>query len=415
MEKVKLSNLSLQLEDILLKEGYARGTIRAYKKTWEELSGYMDKHGLAYYSADVGQGFLEELHTTCNYDDLNDYQKGQVRHISLLTDLFLYGRVQLGEKRKKNVVFEGEVGSLFRDFVKEEKERIAESTICYYKNLIYHFYLYLKEEGKTAKDITPPLVISFIKMIETKKGLPFAKAISTAMRAFLKYLCSHKWLQNNNTETWMALLKYKQVNNPILPSVYTREEIENVIAVIDRSTSKGKRDYALLLLASRTGLRASDIVGLRFCNLRWESNTIAIIQQKTGRRVTLPLSEEVGSAIIEYIKHARPVVDLPYVFITAHAPYIGMSPHSLYRCVSQYMNLAGFDRKCRKSGPHTMRHSLAVELLEGGTPLPVITGVLGHKTQESTLAYTRVSIEMLRKCALEVPFVPSLFYENLYE
>ena len=103
----------------------------------------------------------------------------------------------------------------------------------------------------------------------------------------------------------MEVFKLKRVRARRLPSVYTKEEVEAVIAAIDRTHPQGKRDYAMVLLAARYGLRISDIIGLRFCNLDWENNRISLVQQKTGKRVTLPLSEEVGGAIIEYLQIGR--------------------------------------------------------------------------------------------------------------
>ena len=215
---------------------------------------------------------------------------------------------------------------------------------------------------------------------------------------------------------WNTLLKFKHISSPHIPSAYTKEEIEKVIASIDPSTPTAKRDFAILLLASRTGLRSSDICGLRFRNLLWAENKIALVQQKTGKKVSLPISEEVGCAIISYLKYERPQSDLPFVFLRAcKGRYDQMGQGTLYNLVSKLIRRAGIDKKGRKSGPHSMRHSLAVNLFEEEVPSPVISEILGHASSESTMSYTRVSVNMLRRCALDVPQVPSIFYEKLYE
>lgn len=205
------------------------------------------------------------------------------------------------------------------------------------------------------------------------------------------------------------------IRTPKIPTVYTREEVEAMLLSIDRVHPQGKRDYAMVLLAARYGLRISDINGLRFNNLDWERNQISVTQQKTGKRVNLPLSEEVGNAIIEYLRYGRPSVDLPFVFITAHAPYKELSGSTLGKNMMDWMRAAGINSAGRKHGPHALRHSLATNLLKSRETLPVISGILGHSSTESTMLYLRVDMNLLRQCALDVPFVPSTFYSNLYE
>lgn len=147
--------------------------------------------------------------------------------------------------------------------------------------------------------------------------------------------------------------------------MYTQDEVEKMISVIDRNSPQGKRDYAMVLLAARYGLRISDIMGMRFCNLDWEQNKISLIQKKTARKVVLPLSKEVGRAIIEYIKYGRPAIDSPFVFLTAHAPYKELGSNILRSLIAEYMRVAGINSKGRKKGFHSLRHSLATNLLNG--------------------------------------------------
>lgn len=200
-----------------------------------------------------------------------------------------------------------------------------------------------------------------------------------------------------------------------IPSIYTKEEVDAILNAIDRANPQGKRDYAMALLAARYGLRVSDIIGLRFRNIIWDENKIVIVQQKTKKKVTLPLSEEVGTAIIDYLKNGRPNIDLPYVFITVMAPYRELSSNILCANISEWMRSAGINSTGKKRGPHALRHSLATNLLATNNPIPVISEILGHTTTESTTTYTKVSIDMLRQCALDVPFIPSTIYEDIYD
>lgn len=238
--------------------------------------------------------------------------------------------------------------------------------------------------------------------------------ILMTIRIFLRYLCAEKLLKDNREEYWMSILPTRVVRQPKIPSIYSREEVERLIAAIDRANPQGKRDYAMILLAARYGLRVSDIIGLRHCNLDWAAGRIVLLQQKTGKKIELPLSEEVGKAIIDYLKFARPDIDEPYVFITVNAPYCKLTSACISRTISDYMRLADISFEERRHGPHALRHSLATNLLGLNEPLPVISEILGHSSTESTRSYLRVDFNQLKQCALEVPYVPSSFYQNLY-
>jgi integrase len=265
------------------------------------------------------------------------------------------------------------------------------------------------------KDFDLPLAMIFLRKLDKDKSANDRDNIIMTIRVFIRYLCGRGLLPENSVSKWMSLMTIRYVHTPKIPSVYTQEEVESMFSSIDRAHPQGKRDYAMVLLAARYGLRSSDIIGLRFSNLNWEHNRISVIQQKTGKSVSLPLSEEVGNAIIEYIKYGRPVVDLPYVFITAQAPYKELSGSTLGKNIMEWMRASGINTAGRKHGPHALRHSLATNLLKSQESLPVISSILGHSSTDSTMVYLRVDISLLRQCALDVPFVSSTFYSNLYE
>ena len=250
-------------------------------------------------------------------------------------------------------------------------------------------------------------------MLESIKSSPDKNNIILTTRVFFRYLCDNGLIKDTRTEAWMSVLKLKRIHNKKIPSVYTPEEVERIIATPDRSHPQGKRDYAMILLATRYGLRVSDIIGLRFANIDWEKNLLKINQIKTSKQVSLPLSEEVGSAIIDYIKHGRPDVESPFVFLTAHAPYKELSSNVLSGNIMSWMHYAGIDSTNKRAGAHAMRHSLASNLLGVNETLPVISEILGHSTTESTSVYLKVSYDQLRMCALDVPFVLSTFYDNI--
>lgn len=189
--------------------------------------------------------------------------------------------------------------------------------------------------------------------------------------------------------------------------------MEALIASIDRTSPKGKRDYAMVLITARLGLRATDVCCLAFKNIRWDQSLILLNQQKTDKKIELPLLLEIGEAIIDYLKYGRPESELPYIFLQVNSPYDRLNRSTLHSIISLYLRRAGIQYKNkRKHGPHALRHSLAGVLLQNKIPVPVISEVLGHKNTESTRYYLRIDLNSLRQCALEVPPVPSAFYER---
>lgn len=175
-----------------------------------------------------------------------------------------------------------------------------------------------------------------------------------------------------------------------------------MLDTIDRNNPEGKRDYAIILCVTRLGLRASDIRNLRFGNLNWSRKTIMITMVKTKRPIELPLLEDVGWALIDYLKNGRPESKSDCVFIRHKAPYTQFGDcNSFHRMLSRRMHKAGLSTKGQKHGLHSLRNTLARQMLEHGTPLPVISEVLGHVSVQTTGLYLKIDLNGLRNCVLD--------------
>ena len=176
-----------------------------------------------------------------------------------------------------------------------------------------------------------------------------------------------------------------------------------LLGAVERSSPVGKRDYAILLLAAQLGLRGGDIRQLRLEHILWDQSRIELSQSKTGVPVSLPMSEELGVALIDYLRNGRPPAAHREVFLRAHAPFLPMSIDNHFgHLITKYRLLAGvpLSPPPRWRGLHSLRHSLASRLIEAGTPLEVIAAILGHSCQESTQSYIRIDVEALRDVAL---------------
>ncbi len=189
------------------------------------------------------------------------------------------------------------------------------------------------------------------------------------------------------------------------PHLWTAEEIRKLLAVIDRQSATGKRDYAMILLTARLGLRISDLRQLELGDLDWRAKTFTIIQHKTGRPLTLPLLGDVGWAVIDYVRHGRPETACAKVFIKHSYPFDAFGCSSSVACrLSRYAARAGIEfLPGQARGMHSLRGALAVAMIGSGAPMPVISAVLGHASTDTTQAYyLRFDVERLRCCALDV-------------
>jgi integrase len=200
-----------------------------------------------------------------------------------------------------------------------------------------------------------------------------------------------------------ALPKIQVPRDAAIPSVWDQELVVRLLGAVDRSSAKGKRDYVILLLACRLGLRVGDIRTLKLDQLHWGDSTIEVTQSKTGVPLTLPLTGEVGEALIDYLKSGRPATAHREVFLKVQPPFDPFTANSnLHHIISYWRRLAGIKfRTPQKRGMQSLRHTLATRLLQKGTPFPTIAEILGHTSLESTRIYAKADVEALRSVALD--------------
>ena len=190
-----------------------------------------------------------------------------------------------------------------------------------------------------------------------------------------------------------------------LPSYYTEEEIKMMLREINPDNINYLRDKTMILLAAQTGLRASDILQLKLSDIKWDKNLIEKPQIKTSCRVSVPISKEVRYLLIAYLRDIRPESQKDYDEYVFVNPKTGTTycKAELTALVNCYFKKSDIEIGERKHGPHALRHSLATNLLKENTPMPVITGILGHKNLNTTSRYLSIDVETLRCLCLEVP------------
>ena len=167
-----------------------------------------------------------------------------------------------------------------------------------------------------------------------------------------------------------ALPKIRVPRDAKIPSVWEQELVVRLLAAVDRSSTKGKRDYVILLLACRLGLRAGDIRTLKLDQLHWEDSTIEITQSKTGTPLRLPLTGEVGDALIDYLKSGRPQTAHREIFLKVNPPFDPFTGNNLHHIVTYWRLLAGIQfRTPQKRGAHSLRHTWRLGFWKRERPL----------------------------------------------
>jgi len=407
---VKIRPLIERAQCHLQVQAFSKSTIDKYSQLWERLADYMSKSGDQNYNWEVGHNYLENLFGRFSYSKLSKQKKTIVRKVQYLTEFQEKGSVS--KKRKSlEAKFIGNIGKMMESFLFTRQESgLSASSILSYRRYLHVLLIFMERQKIDAADsIKPAHVIAFVESLKIK-SLTTQYCLFGAVKSFLKYL--HQ-VYPCTSDLSSIIPKVNYIRQAKLPSVYSREEIQSLLAVIDRGNPKGKRDYAIILIGARLGLRASDILGLTFTNLLWEECKIVLDQKKTSAPLELPLTSEIGEAIIDYLKHGRPVSELPYVFLSLTPPFGQMTNIGASTLTSNYLTLAGIDTSLRKHGTHILRHSLVAELLDKKTPIHVISGTLGHSTTDSTRHYLRIDTQAMKPCALQIPVVSSEFYDKV--
>jgi site-specific recombinase XerD len=218
------------------------------------------------------------------------------------------------------------------------------------------------------------------------------------IKRFLTFL-----FKNNVTKTDLGFCVPRHSLPRALPSIYTGDEISKVLAAVDRSEYIGKRDYAILMLASQLGMRSSDIVNLSAKNIDVVNKTISIIQIKTAEPQTLVMNAEVEAAINDYINNGRGNSESDKIFLSSRVPFMPITPDVCWAITQKYFKLAGIAPQGRHQGPHALRASYATALVDKGVPYAVVQEALGHSDPESSRYYIRTDLRRLRNCALDIP------------
>lgn len=246
--------------------------------------------------------------------------------------------------------------------------------------------------------LSPTDLEAFVQQLAGRVGRASLQHLVAHVRSFLRWLAVHGHAPKGLDSQIDTPRVYRQEQ---LPRALRWETVRALLQSIDRTTSIGRRDYAMLLLIATYGLRTSEIVALTLDDVAWRRGELRVPRRKVDGVLVLPLTDDVGDAILDYVQHGRPTQPTRVVFLRARPPAGVLKPTAVTEVFQTCSRRSGLAIPFQ--GPHCLRHSLAVQLLREGVSLKAIGDVLGHRTVESTCLYLRLATEDLRDVALSLP------------
>ena len=388
----------------LLMRSYTTRTLNRYKRVWEQLTEFAHVQGCANeYSRDLALRF-EQAFGVREGEQLKKGERWRLHlvfSIKVLDDFARTGTIARFSVETTGLRIPVGMHKPLREYEQYARERrhLRRTSLAERMHCIAVFLDFLRSRGLDSLDrLHVDDISAFIQSRSVWQPKTVSRAASN-LRQFLQFLFMRDIVPRDFST---ALPAIRLAKHATVPSVWDPELVSKLLDAVDRSSPKGKRDYAILLLAARLGLRLGDIRNLKLDDLHWTTATIEIEQEKTGAPLVLPLSEEVGSALIDYLRAGRPAVVHRQVFLSLTPPFEPFCDRDhLYRVVSHWRELAGIEFRTRqRQGLHSLRHTLATRLLRAETPFHVISAVLGHASPATTFIYAKADVETLRIAAL---------------
>ncbi len=397
-----ISELIEKMDAHMVSLGYTASTLRHYRQAWNALKNLALSEGATHFSKELGFRLLREHYEIDPYEsNLSEYKSVVRRSVMLLLEFQISGMIAKRQPKGDYDIPAGfkAAGNQFMDFLRESS--LAPGTIYNYRMFIFRATSFFVNHGALGfESLNNGLINLYMK---TFAG--FSKAyISANMHSLSKFLdYAHEQGYTDKVFSFPSITVYKDRR---VPEYYTADEVSKILSSIDRGNALGKRNYAMVLLGARYGLRISDIISLKLSELDFENNRISITQQKTGKPLTLDILPDVGWALIDYLKNGRPDAECDNVFLRHTHPYKAFTRgETMQYMLRQYALSAGIwkagtEKHCSF---HMLRYSLASDLIQQGVSLTTISGILGHSELNVTTLYARLDVPQLKACALEVP------------
>jgi site-specific recombinase XerD len=377
------------LAEQLTRQGYSTATARDKLRLIAHLSRWLDHNKLS----------VKDLNEAC-IARFRCYRRrqGRVDHHAASTCQTLLGLLRetgvipfVPDPREDNE--QRRIEDDYKVYLARERG-LASATIVNYTAIVRDFVA----ANPMLDTLCPTDINTFIRRCSHQYSRRRLQLIVTGLRSFLRYLQQRGKISTDLATAVPTVANWRRAD---IPKTITPEQVETLLATCDPATTAGRRDRAILLLLARLGLRASEVVAMRLDDIDWAAGTF-VVRGKGPRHERMPLLEDVGKALANYLSDGRPACDTRRVFIRLCAPYRGLNhPSSLCDVVKRALARAGINAPFK--GAHLLRHSLATRLLGSGASLLEIGELLRHERVETTQIYVKLDLGALRSLAQPWP------------
>lgn len=364
------------------------------------------EHGNKYYSQPFNEELIQEVKERLEGQLTNSFKEDRYlfRTLGMLDDYF--NGEPFKDKYPLRSPYKLSLDLFYEKWAEDFKSSLhaGKLTIPVLYSIARDFFYYLQSEDiKDFHLISQETMYAFL-MYEYPTHMGCMGNVMYVSRLICNYLRKNNF---KNIPTELLPFALPPSRKKVLPA-FKRSDMERILEKPDIDNPVGKRDYAILMLASITGIRAIDISNLKLTDINWKDRTIHFIQHKTGFGLSLPIDENVTSAIADYILNGRPSTNSPYVFITETMPHRKLSDKSsVANVLNKYAKLAEIDKSAHDGKSfHAFRRSIGAWLLGSGAEPEMISQILGHHSKEVLKRYLPVETAMLGICALDMNAIP---------
>lgn len=381
-------------------------TVCKYQLACEKIRSSYAECNIKYYSESFNKQLRQTVKAKLEGQAPTSFKEDRYffRTLGMLDDYF-EGR-PFKDKYPLKSRYKHSLEPLYEECAKDFKSLLSAGslTIPVLYSIARDFFYYLQSEKIEDFCLINQNTIYAFLMYEYPTHMGCMENVMYVSRLICKYLRKKGF---DNIPVQLLTFSLPSSRRKVLPA-FTSSDMERILKKPNTDNSIGKRDYAILILASVTGMRAVDISNLKLSDINWKDKTIYFIQHKTGFGLSLPLDEDTASNIADYILNGRPNTELPYVFLTQVMPYRKLSDKSsVANVLNKYTKLAGIDKTAHDGKSfHAFRRSMSVWLLKSNVDPEMISQVLGHHSKEVLKRYLPLETATLRICALDMEAVP---------
>ena len=403
---MSLPDFKTQIKNIrreAIELGFSISTMNGYECIWKQFIKWKKENSFIYNSDDYTI-FLLDIY---KFDVTTYSTKSKSRDSQLMRSKKMLDNFDEYKTKMNNTVLPKSLyceyptswNTTIEEYLKYCKDvrQNSEKTVNLKYDYIKRLLSYFNQNGiNDLNSINKETILKFINLM-IDKGQVSKRRNFFVLRDFMNYLFIEEIIKEDLS---IYIPKIRNKGNRRIPTYLKEKEVEQLLKSIPRERKIDIRNYTIILIAARLGLRISDILNIKLKDIDWKNNKINVIQPKTHNLNVLPLSKEVGWAIIDYIKKSRPTTENEYLFVKFKYPYEKMEQ---FKEFYKYFEKSGVEvEEDNKKGIHNLRHTLATRLLENDIPIHTISSILGHSNINTTNVYLKVNKKKLKECVLEV-------------